>query len=235
MSTSSKLSHLPPQNDTAHLAVEVTAVGEMTDVASHAANIAIHTKENRNQLRKSIRTARKSLSETEQTQASLSASQRMLDALQAQNAQHVALYLTHDGELATPPLIAVLWQLGIHTYLPRLHPFNAGQLLFLHYSTDTPMQANQFGILEPKLDVRAIIPVTALDVVITPLVAFDLMGNRMGMGGGYYDRTLANWQLKGKPLPMGYAHDCQQVVSLPCEHWDVPLPFIITPSRVLTF
>ncbi|HAY93190.1 5-formyltetrahydrofolate cyclo-ligase, partial [Shewanella sp.] len=131
MSTSSKLSHLNPQSNTAQLAVEVA---DAVDVASYAANIALHTKESRNLLRKAIRTARKSLSEIEQTQASLNACQRMLDALQANKAQHVALYLTHDGELATPPLIAVLWQMGINTYLPRLHPFNAGQLLFLHYT-----------------------------------------------------------------------------------------------------
>lgn len=199
------------------------------------ASLSTANKASRDQLRKTIRRARKSLSATEQNQASLNACQRMLCELTAKKVQHVALYLTHDGELATPPLIAALWQLGIETYLPRLHPFNAGQLLFLHYSADTPMQPNQFGILEPKLDVRAVIPIERLDVVITPLVAFDIKGNRMGMGGGYYDRTLANWQLKGKPLPMGYAHDCQQVTSLPCEHWDVPLPFIITPSRVLKF
>ena len=200
-----------------------------------AARIDINAKESRQQLRKTIRSARKSLTPAEQTLASLNACHKMIDRLQAQKAQHVALYLTHDGELATAPLINALWQLGINTYLPRLHPFNAGQLLFLRYTADTPMQPNQFGILEPKLAVRAIIPVTELDIVITPLVAFDAVGNRMGMGGGYYDRTLANWQLQGKPLPMGYAHDCQQVPNLPCEHWDVPLPIIITPSRVLTF
>lgn len=193
------------------------------------------TNSDRNRLRKAIRTARKLLTADEQSHASLAACQNMLSEVVALNAQHIALYLTHDGELATPPLINALWQLGIHTYLPRLHPFNAGQLLFLRYSTDTPMQANQFGILEPKLDVRAIMPLSELDIVITPLVAFDITGNRMGMGGGYYDRTLANWQMAGKPVPMGYAHDCQQVASLPCEHWDVPLPSIITPSRVLKF
>lgn len=199
------------------------------------ASLSTADKVSRDQLRKTIRAARKSLSVAEQSQASINACQRMLDALKVNQVQHVALYLTHDGELATPPLIEALWQLGIQTYLPRLHPFNAGQLVFLHYSANTPMQPNQFGILEPKLDVRAIMPIERLDVVITPLVAFDLKGNRMGMGGGYYDRTLANWQDKGKPLPMGYAHDCQQVTRLPCEHWDVPLPFIITPSRVLKF
>lgn len=189
----------------------------------------------RAELRKQVRLARRSLPLELQTQASLAASQRMLEKLLAMKAQHVALYLTHDGELATTPLIEALWQLGIHTYLPRLHPFTAGQLLFLHYHADSPMQPNQYGILEPKLDVRRVMPIERLDVVVTPLVAFDIRGNRMGMGGGYYDRTLANWHSIGKPLPMGYAHDCQQVPSLPCEHWDVPLPVIITPSRVWTF
>lgn len=206
-----------------------------SDSCPSTASLPTVDKVSRDQLRKTIRAARKSLSVAEQSQASINACQRMLDALKMNQVQHVALYLTHDGELATPPLIEALWQLGIQTYLPRLHPFNAGQLVFLHYSANTPMQPNQFGILEPKLDVRAIMPIERLDVVITPLVAFDLKGNRMGMGGGYYDRTLANWQDKGKPLPMGYAHDCQQVTRLPCEHWDVPLPFIITPSRVLKF
>ncbi|MEL4272848.1 5-formyltetrahydrofolate cyclo-ligase [Shewanella xiamenensis] len=189
----------------------------------------------RAELRKQIRLARRSLSTEVQTEASLAACQRMLEKLSALKAQHVALYLTHDGELATAPLIEALWQQGIQTYLPRLHPFNAGQLLFLHYHADSVMLPNQFGILEPRLDVRNVMPIERLDVVITPLVAFDIQGNRMGMGGGYYDRTLANWHSKGKPLPMGYAHDCQQVPSLPCEHWDVPLPAIITPSRVWEF
>ncbi|QYJ80676.1 5-formyltetrahydrofolate cyclo-ligase [Shewanella acanthi] len=190
---------------------------------------------NRAALRKQIRLERNSLTDTEQQQASIAALKHILSELMERQVKRVALYLTHDGELATAPLIAALWQLGIHTYLPRLHPFNPGQLLFLHYSESSIMLPNQFGILEPKLDVRDVMPIDALDVVITPLVAFDSKGNRMGMGGGYYDRTLANWSIHGKPLPMGYAHDCQKVELLPCEHWDVPLPIIVTPSGLLRF
>lgn len=67
-------------------------------------------------------------------------------------------------------------------------------------------------------------------MIVTPLVAFDDNGNRMGMGGGFYDRTLA--QVKdNKPLAVGYAHDCQQVSYLPVEYWDIPLPIIITPTK----
>lgn len=209
--------------------------GTQPEIDAKSLSLDLSPNLSRAEVRKQIRLARRSLSTEVQAEASLAASQRMLEKLSALNAQHVALYLTHDGELATAPLIEALWQQGIQTYLPRLHPFNAGQLLFLHYHANSPMQPNQFGILEPKLDVRSVMPIERLDVVITPLVAFDIKGNRMGMGGGYYDRTLANWHAKGKPLPMGYAHDCQQVPSLPCEHWDVPLPTIITPSREWEF
>ena len=57
-----------------------------------------------------------------------------------------------------------------------------------------------------KLDVRDVLPLSGLDVLITPLVAFDESGQRLGMGGGFYDRTLQNWQQYGLH-PVGYAHD----------------------------
>ena len=64
-----------------------------------------------------------------------------------------------------------------------------------------------------------------------PLVAFDEYGQRLGMGGGFYDRTLQNWQ-HYKTQPVGYAHDCQLVEKLPVEEWDIPLPAVVTPSKV---
>ncbi|WP_159287438.1 5-formyltetrahydrofolate cyclo-ligase, partial [Klebsiella pneumoniae] len=105
----------------------------------------------------------------------------------------IALYLANDGELNTQPLIEWLWQQGKQVYLPVLHPFAKGHLLFLHYHTHTPMDKNRYGIAEPKLDQRLICPVRELDIIGTPLVAFDQSGQRLGMGGGYYDRTLAPW------------------------------------------
>ena len=105
-----------------------------------------------------------------------------------------------------------------------------GNLLFLHYTPETPLVHNRFNILEPELDVRHVLPLGSLDVVLTPLVAFDSAGQRLGMGGGFYDRTLQNWQHRG-PYPIGLAHDCQQVEQVPVEHWDIPLPEIVTPAQ----
>lgn len=125
-------------------------------------------------------------------------------------AHTVAVFLSFDGELDTQPLIEQLWRAGKRVYLPVLHPFSAGNLLFLNYHPQSELVMNRLKIHEPKLDVRDVLPLSRLDVLITPLVAFDEYGQRLGMGGGFYDRTLQNWQ-HYKMQPVGYAHDCQLV------------------------
>ncbi|WP_299793085.1 5-formyltetrahydrofolate cyclo-ligase [uncultured Shewanella sp.] len=192
-------------------------------------------KQARQQIRQSVRKARRSISEPQQRLFASSASQRLLQQVQTRGARHVALYLTNDGELDTAPLIQALWDAGVNLYLPRLHPFCRGNLLFFAYTPETTLVENVLKIREPILDITRMILPHELDAVVTPLVAFDNTGARMGMGGGFYDRTLANWHKTGKPYPIGFAHDCQQVDSLDSEHWDVPLPVIVTPTRVLKF
>lgn len=148
------------------------------------------------------------------------------------HAKRVALYLASDGELDTRPVIEWCWSRGIAVCLPVLHPFSKGHLLFVDFQADTPMSSNRFGIAEPELNCQTIIVKSAIDIVFTPLVAFDAHGNRLGMGGGFYDRTLAGWHHhRLGPYPIGIAHDCQQIDRVPVETWDVPLPEIITPSR----
>ncbi len=190
----------------------------------------------RQQLRNHIRNLRRSLSVEQQHQASLDLVQQLLPRPEVQQAQHIALYLTNDGELNTTPLIQALWQQGKSLYLPLLHPVVPGYLVFQRYTPDTLLKPNQFGIGEPELNCSQLCPVSQLDLIFTPLVAFDLQGQRLGMGGGFYDRTLS--QLKSeakKPALIGLAHDCQQVEAVPAEAWDIPLPAICTPSQFRSF
>ncbi len=191
------------------------------------------TKAIRDAIRREVRRLRNAITEEAQQQFAQQATQQLLPLLKQLNCKRIALYLTNDGELATQPLITALWQLGIEVYLPRLHPFSRGNLIFLAYQPDTALVTNHLGIKEPKLDIQQMRLPHELDMVITPLVAFDSAGNRMGMGGGYYDRTLANWQTQQKPIPIGFAHDCQQIEKLPIEQWDVPLPIIVTPTQLI--
>ncbi|MBT6938524.1 MAG: 5-formyltetrahydrofolate cyclo-ligase [Candidatus Marinimicrobia bacterium] len=91
---------------------------------------------------------------------------------------------------------------------------------------------NQYGILEPISD--DIISAEQLDILFMPLVGFDKNKNRIGMGGGYYDRTLAfkNQKTVKNPKLYGLAFDCQQVEKLETQDWDVPLDAIITPGKI---
>ena len=180
----------------------------------------------RNQLRQQIRKTRANLTALQQQQAEDSISQQALALIEERNAQHIALYISFDGEISTDKLIKILWAQGKQVYLPVLHPFNPNHLLFLRYLPDTPMLKNKFGIWEPKFNVQNVLPLDELDILFTPLVAFDKQGNRLGMGGGFYDRTLQNWQ-NSSFIPVGLAHQCQQVEQLPTEAWDVPLHQIL--------
>ena len=180
----------------------------------------------RNQLRQQIRKTRANLTALQQQQAENSITQQALALIEARNAQHIALYVSFDGEISTDKLIKTLWAQDKHVYLPVLHPFNPNHLLFLRYLPDTPMLKNKFSIWEPRLNVQNVLPLDELDILFTPLVAFDKQGNRLGMGGGFYDRTLQHWH-KSSFIPVGLAHQCQQVEQLPTEVWDVPLHQIL--------
>ncbi|YCH29902.1 5-formyltetrahydrofolate cyclo-ligase [Erwinia sp. D4-22] len=185
----------------------------------------------RQAIRTHVRHLRRGLSAEQQTLAANSVAEHALNVASIDRAQHIALFLSVDGELNTRPLIARLWQQHKQVYLPVLHPFSAGNLLFIRYTPETLLTPNRLRIPEPPLDVRQIIPLDQLDVMFVPLVAFDKQGQRLGMGGGFYDRTLQHWR-SHRFLPIGLAHDCQQVDTLPTESWDIPLPAMLTPSRL---
>jgi 5-formyltetrahydrofolate cyclo-ligase len=204
----------------------------------------------RNEIRKSVRIKRQSLSEVEQQEFSNDLLIQLCTRRDVLAAKNIALYLANDSELDVMPFIRWCWQNNKKTYLPVIHPFSHGQLLFLHYDESSVMKKNHYGILEPKLDVRLIKAIGEIDIMFTPLVAFDPLGNRLGMGGGFYDRTLSSWYQQyrhrnqphdmtqrnlTKPYPIGLAHDIQLIDAIPVQLWDIPLPEIITPIRQYKF
>ncbi|QUM75511.1 5-formyltetrahydrofolate cyclo-ligase [Moritella sp. 24] len=193
----------------------------------------------RTEIRQQIRHRRQQLSTLQQQQASHDLVSQFSQHIHVQSAQHIAIYLHNDGELDTQAVINWCWQQNKHVYIPILHPFSHKQLLFTRLTPTTPLIKNKYGISEPKLDVTQVIPYLDLDLVCSPLVAFDLVGNRLGMGGGYYDRTFSQHQFvrhnQQPPYVIGLAHDCQQHDNLPIAPWDMPIKEIMTPSRTLAF
>jgi len=148
-------------------------------------------------------------------------------------ARRIAVYLAVGGELSCEPFVREARRRSRRLYLPVL----VGRALrFGPYDRGGRLAANRFGIGEPSAGPR--VSARALDVVLAPLVAFDATGQRLGMGGGYYDRTLrhrsapARWR---RPLVIGVAHACQQVACLEARAWDVPLDVVVTDRDVKKF
>ncbi len=114
-------------------------------------------------------------------------------------------------------------------------------MAFAPYEKKTCLRKNSFGILEPVYQKKQLKTARQLDLVLAPLVAFDPQGNRLGMGGGFYDRALSHLRAHGRrtrkhhPLFIGIAHELQQVDSLQVQSWDIPLHAIITERGLRYF
>lgn len=144
------------------------------------------------------------------------------------NAKSIAFYIANDGELDPTLLLQRALALGKACYLPVLGK-GTPSLSFARYRAGDKLLRNRFNIPEP-LPYKEKLAGFQLDMVCVPLVGFDSRGNRLGMGGGFYDRTFAERlrYRKGRPLLLGLAHQCQQVTALPAQPWDVPLDAIAT-------
>lgn len=183
-------------------------------------------------LRTAIQANRRALTPQIQQQAAIAVFNRFQQIPSLHSADKLAFYLPINGELETFNLIQYCWDLGKSVYLPVINPDQKSYLLFLRFLPTTILIANRYGILEPKLDITKNINPSQLDIIGTPLVAFDQQGQRLGMGGGYYDRVFSFCKQQNKnPLRLGLAHDCQYIKNLPSNEWDMPLDQVLTPSR----
>ncbi len=188
-------------------------------------------------LRAKIRKQRRSLSLSQQRKASANLCRRLKRSKLLLKHQHIALYLGNDGELNPQLLIKQLWEQKKHVYLPVVHPLYHNRLCFCLVTPNSKFSKNKFGILEPDFKYSTLFPRKSLSLVLMPLVAFDNAGNRMGMGGGFYDRSFA-YKAESKhsrPKLIGLAHAFQEQECLPVEKWDIPLDGVLTDLKFHQF
>lgn len=180
------------------------------------------------ELRAQLRQRRRELPEAARRESAARVP-RLVDGLPGWGrAQNIGLYLPADGEMDTAPLAAHCRDRDRTLFLPVINADNS--LTFAHWRRDQALIENRFGIAEPPPQAERIGP-AALDILFMPLVGWDRRGGRLGMGGGFYDRTLAG---VSRPLLVGLAHAVQEVGSLPMESWDVPLDAVITGAELVT-
>lgn len=154
---------------------------------------------------------------------------------------HIGLYYDGFGELPTQSLLDWCGRLGYSPYLPVVGSLGSDdkRLRFVPvYHTklvNIPTRIHRLGMKQNHH--RRLLWARELDVIICPLVAVDLNGNRMGMGGGFYDTTLGKSYRSGasRPLKIGWCYDFQVVEALQRQSWDVPLDGLITPNGLRWF
>lgn len=190
-------------------------------------------------LRRELRAARRRLNPREHRQHAASVAKRLVQHRGFSCAKRIACYWPTDGELDPRPLLMRAHRRGKACYLPVLKPrhtaWGRGKLWFARFRPGDPLRPNRFGIPEPVPRGREIRLPWQLDWLLMPLVGFDADCHRLGMGGGFYDRTLAylrqrrSWQ---RPRLIGLAHDCQRIARIEPQPWDIPLNAVVTELRV---
>jgi 5-formyltetrahydrofolate cyclo-ligase len=142
----------------------------------------------------------------------------------------MAGYIAMADELDPLPLMRQLAAAGHRLALPVVVEKQA-PLKFRAWQPGGPLEAGHHGTQAPPAAAPEVTP----DVVIVPLLAFDAAGHRLGYGGGYYDRTLAQLRRQGRVQAVGFAYDGQKVPALPCHEGDQRLDAIVTDQAVYWF
>ena len=140
-------------------------------------------------LRKETIAAMKELPQFVKTQADEQLTQRLLELPAFQEAKTLATYLSFDHEFSTAGLIQVVLQLGKRVCVPRTYP--QGRMEFVEYDPDI-LEKTRFGLLEPN-EQGKVVDKAEIDLIHVPGLVFQPKGYRIGYGGGYYDRYLADF------------------------------------------
>jgi len=188
----------------------------------------------RRSLRQSLRRQRRALGPRSQTRHAQCLAQRLASFSLFRRSKRIAAYLASDGEINPCYLIYNAWRANKKVYLPVLAPF-ACRLYFAPYTPGCKMKYNRFRIAEPDVHPRYWLRARQLDLIFMPLVAFDAQGNRLGMGGGFYDRSLAFSRYRKsshRPYLIGLAHQFQCVEQLNRQAHDIPMQGIATEQQI---
>ena len=134
-------------------------------------------------------------------------------------------YYPYNYEIDAIEILINLEKQNYQISLPKIKK-NA-QMDFFRWSSQDPLQINKYGIPEPTSD-KMIVP----NILLVPLVAFDKNCNRIGYGGGFYDRYIKKIKNIKKIITIGLAYSFQRINKIPADRYDVKLDFIVTNKKI---
>lgn len=187
-------------------------------------------------LRKQLRVARSRLSPMQRRHAVAAFTRNVIRSGLLLRYRRIGFYASMPNELDLWPLINAALRLRRQCYLPVVPKGRGKRMHFTQLHAANTWYLNRYRI--PELAAPHRYSARSLDLVFVPLLGFDLSGNRLGMGGGYYDATLAflhHRRVWRKPILAGAAFECQKLTCLPCDDWDQPLDLVLTEAALYRF
>lgn len=173
---------------------------------------------------------RANITSSYQYQASQQICQQIGNTTVYRQAKHIALYQAFNQEIDLSDIWRKAPLQGKYCYFPAIT--EQGDLVFLPATPKTIFVKNKYGIAEPMVARQEAIAPEKLDIIFMPLVGFDIFGTRLGMGKGYYDKSLSAVKTG---LKIGLAYELQKMDYIPPDAWDIPLDIVITESEIYTF
>lgn len=181
-------------------------------------------------LRAEVMARRDTLTTGEREAASVAIAERVRHLPQLARARTLAAYMPIWSEVDPRPIIAWALERGLDVVLPAVTGGTAME--FRRHLAGDPLIAGRFGTMMPGAEAEVVDP----DVVVSPMVAFDRAGTRLGHGRGFYDRAIALLHARGvRPALVGVAFAAQEVPVIPAEPHDIRMDVIVTERETLTF
>jgi len=181
-------------------------------------------------IRKLIIQKRNALSNLKQNEKSLIITQRLLDMGEFKESKAVFCFLSTAHEVKTEEIILKAFRLGKDVLVPLLNP-QEGNMQIVRIPRDAKFTIGKYGVREPSPETGVVVSSACIDFVVTPGLAFDIYGNRVGYGGGHYDKLFKNISNDVTRVAVGY--DFQILESVPCSDFDESVHFIVTETKTL--
>ncbi|MDP4093608.1 MAG: 5-formyltetrahydrofolate cyclo-ligase [Bacillota bacterium] len=187
-------------------------------------------------IRNSILNTRKNLAETDVGNNSSLITGKLLSFPEFEKSKMLMCYVDFRNEVCTSGFLSQCLEMGKNVSVPLIIDDSNSEKVMVAcqiYNIGTDLQKGYFGVMEPVKNKAGRIAPENIDFIVIPGVAFDVKGNRLGYGGGFYDRFLP--LLRKDCLKVGICHELQLVENLPVNEYDLPMDIIVTEKRTLSF
>ena len=182
-------------------------------------------------LRRDLQKRLLEMTEEQRIAKSKKACQNLISTPQFRNASVIMIFLSLPHEVSTDEAILHAWQLGKIVVVPKISWQQRYMIPVQINSLETDFSTEVAGLRNPVTGVP--VPFEEINLVVTPALAFDRKGNRLGRGGSFYDRFFANEELKAPRCGFGFAE--QLVDSIPVAEHDKPMDLLVTDEEIIYF